>query len=52
MPEMTPEYIESVSERYIELFEKVSGDQFQRADNENRKQRIKENVSKWLAENS
>lgn len=52
MPEMTPEYIESVSERYIELFEKVSGDQFQRADNENRKQRIEENVSKWLAENS
>jgi phosphoribosylaminoimidazole-succinocarboxamide synthase len=52
MPEMTLEYIESVSERYIELFEKVSGDQFQRADNENRKQRIEENVSKWLAENS
>jgi phosphoribosylaminoimidazole-succinocarboxamide synthase len=52
MPEMTPEYIESVSERYIELFEKLSGDQFKRADNNNRIQRIEENVSKWLAENS
>ncbi|KAB1066088.1 phosphoribosylaminoimidazolesuccinocarboxamide synthase [Salibacter halophilus] len=52
MPEMTPEYIESVSERYIELFEKVSGDQFKRADNENRKQRIEKNVRKWLEENS
>ena len=52
MPEMTPEYIESVSERYIELFEKVSGDQFKRADNNNRIQRIEENVSKWLEENS
>ncbi len=32
VPEMTPEIVNSISERYIELYEKVTGKKFQKAD--------------------
>lgn len=48
IPDMTPEYIDSVSERYIELFEKILGEQFVKADISNINQRIESNVINFL----
>ena len=41
---MTEEYIESVSDRYIELYEMILGEQFVKADVSNIQQRIENNV--------
>lgn len=49
MPEMPDSFVQEVSERYIELFEHITGDKFQKADNSNPAQRIKENVEAALA---
>lgn len=48
VPEMTEEYCNSVSERYIELYEKIVGEKFIKADASNVAERIEENVSKYL----
>ena len=48
MPALTDEFIESVSNRYIELFETLMGRKFQPASYENVMQRIEENVLKSL----
>jgi phosphoribosylaminoimidazole-succinocarboxamide synthase len=48
VPEMTPEFVEEVSERYIELFEKITGDTFQRTSSDNILERIESNVVKFL----
>lgn len=40
IPEMTDEIVESISDRYIELFEKITGERFQRAETENIEKRI------------
>jgi phosphoribosylaminoimidazole-succinocarboxamide synthase len=48
VPEMTEEYCNSVSERYIELYEKITGDKFIKADTSDVADRIEENVSKYL----
>ena len=46
---MTPEYVESVSERYIELYEKVTGKHFEKApDSEDLTKRIENNVMNYL----
>ena len=44
LPEMSDEYIESVSERYIELYEKITGETFVKSDISNIETRIKNNV--------
>ena len=44
VPEMTTEFINSVTERYIELFEKVSGKKFLKNEHQNPLERIRENV--------
>ena len=49
IPEMTPEYIASVSERYIELFENIIGEKFVKSDISNIEARIQENVEAYLA---
>lgn len=49
IPEMTDAYIESVSERYIELYENILGEKFIKADIDNIDQRIDKNVSEYLA---
>lgn len=49
IPEMTPEYIASVSERYIELFENILGEKFVKSDISNIEARIQENVEAYLA---
>lgn len=48
IPEMSDEYIESVSERYIELYEQITGDKFIKADISNIEERIGENVLEYL----
>lgn len=48
MPEMTPEYCQSVSERYIELYEQVTGRPFVKADSEDIAQRIERNLREAL----
>ncbi|MBZ4042484.1 phosphoribosylaminoimidazolesuccinocarboxamide synthase [Flavobacterium hibisci] len=49
IPEMTDAYIESVSERYIELYENILGEKFIKADINNIDQRIEKNVLDYLA---
>ncbi|MDQ6530787.1 phosphoribosylaminoimidazolesuccinocarboxamide synthase [Flavobacterium sp. LHD-85] len=49
IPNMTDEYIESVSERYIELFENILGEKFVKADIDNIDQRIEKNVLEYLS---
>ena len=44
VPEMTPEFCESVSARYIELFEQVTGQPFVKADESDLNRRIEVNV--------
>jgi len=48
IPEMTDAYIESVSERYIELYENILGEKFVKADIANIDQRIEKNVVEYL----
>ena len=48
IPNMTDEYIESVSERYIELYENIIGEKFVKADISGINKRIEENVLEYL----
>ncbi len=48
VPSMTDEYIGSVSERYIELYENITGETFIRADISNIQERIETNVLTYL----
>jgi phosphoribosylaminoimidazole-succinocarboxamide synthase len=48
IPDMTDEYIETVSERYIELFENILGEKFVKADVSNIYNRIEKNVLAYL----
>lgn len=48
VPEMTDEYCESVSERYIELYENIVGEKFSKAEDEDIHARIEKNVSDYL----
>ncbi len=48
VPEMTEEYVNSVSDRYIELYEQIVGKKFIKADTTNLSKRIEENVSLFL----
>ncbi|MBP8850226.1 MAG: phosphoribosylaminoimidazolesuccinocarboxamide synthase [Breznakibacter sp.] len=49
VPEMSEEFVSQVSERYIELYESISGDKFQRADLQNVNKRIEDNIKNFLA---
>lgn len=51
VPYMSDEYVESVSERYIELYENITGEQFIKADVSNIKERIEKNVAGYFAAN-
>lgn len=48
VPEMTEEYVNSVSERYIELYENIIGEKFEKADVSNIEKRIENNVLEFL----
>jgi phosphoribosylaminoimidazole-succinocarboxamide synthase len=48
VPEMTEDFVNLVSERYIELFEKITGEKFVRADITNVRDRIEKNCIKFM----
>ena len=49
MPEITDEYAMSVSDRYIELYEQITGERFEKAaDSDDLSARIAQNVSQYL----
>ena len=48
VPEMTDEYCESVSQRYIELYEHITGETFVKDEDPNSAQRIEKNVVECL----
>ena len=52
VPKMSDEYIGSVSNRYIELYENITGDKFEKADITNIDKRIKDNVGQYLSQQS
>ncbi|MSP69590.1 MAG: phosphoribosylaminoimidazolesuccinocarboxamide synthase [Bacteroidetes bacterium] len=49
IPDMSDAYVQSVSERYIELYEKVTGKKFQRADANAVEKRVEENILSYLS---
>jgi len=49
VPTMTDEFVNEVSERYIELYEQITGDKFQRADVSDIQTRIENNCKAFLA---
>jgi phosphoribosylaminoimidazole-succinocarboxamide synthase len=48
VPEMTDDFVMSVSERYIELFEELTGQVFEKSGELNILQRIEQNISNFL----
>ena len=49
VPEMTDDYIQTVSERYIELYENITGEKFIKADISDIQSRIEKNVLGYLS---
>ena len=48
MPKLSDEFVHSVSERYIELYETITGYAFEKADASNVMRRVEENVLNFL----
>ena len=48
VPEMTEEYVNSVSERYIELYEHIVGERFEKVECDDLAARIEKNVTEFL----
>ncbi|MCD6346758.1 MAG: phosphoribosylaminoimidazolesuccinocarboxamide synthase [Bacteroidales bacterium] len=48
MPNMSDDYIQQVSERYIELFEQITGDSFVKEDTGDVESRIENNITSFL----
>ncbi|MFA8449741.1 MAG: phosphoribosylaminoimidazolesuccinocarboxamide synthase [Bacteroidales bacterium] len=48
IPEMTDEFVESVSDRYIELYEHITGEKFVRADVSDVLNRVEKNIQNYL----
>ena len=49
VPEMTEEVVNGITQRYIELYENITGEKFVPAPADNVEQRIYDNVTNWLA---
>jgi phosphoribosylaminoimidazole-succinocarboxamide synthase len=49
VPEMTDEVVESISDRYIELYEKITGEKFLKANTEEIETRIEARISTYLS---
>lgn len=49
IPDMPESFIEEVSERYIELYENITGETFVKADTSNIEQRILENINDFIS---
>ncbi len=48
LPEMSDAFVDQVSERYIELYESITGDKFQKADVSSVLSRIEKNVNQFI----
>ena len=48
MPEMPDDFVNQVSDRYIELYEKITGESFRKAETAKIEDRIFSNISKYL----
>ena len=48
VPEMTEEIVNSISERYMELFENITGEKFVKADVDSIAARIEKNITEYL----
>ena len=48
IPEMTEAFVNSVSERYIELYEKLTGEEFERTDTSDMENRMECNILQYL----
>lgn len=48
VPEMTDDFVNQISERYIELYEKITGEKFVRTDITNVRERIEKNCMKFI----
>ena len=48
VPEMTDQLVNEISERYIELYENITGDKFVKADSSEVLNRIEKNVTAFL----
>ena len=48
VPEMTPAIVEGISDRYIELFEHITGEKFVKGDTDDLLARIEKNVTDYL----
>jgi phosphoribosylaminoimidazole-succinocarboxamide synthase len=48
VPEMTPEIVASISDRYIELYEQITGDKFVKNESSDVTDRIERNISSFL----
>lgn len=50
MPNMPDSFVQTISERYIELYEKITGKEFVQSDTTNIQKRIEDNVGQYLAQ--
>ena len=48
VPEMTLAIVDGISERYIELYEHITGEKFEKGDTDNLLSRIEKNVTEYL----
>ncbi len=48
VPEMSDEWVNAISERYIELYEYLTGNKFEKPSQDNVLERVEENVLKYL----
>ena len=51
IPEMTDTFVDKISERYIELYEKITGQKFEKVIEQNILSRIEKNINKFLSTN-
>jgi phosphoribosylaminoimidazole-succinocarboxamide synthase len=52
VPVMDDAFVNLVSERYIELYEKVTGMKFERTESADAQARVEKNINEWLKQNS
>lgn len=50
MPVMPDEFVDQISNRYIELYERLTGRSFERTDTQHLNARIEGNIRKWLTQ--
>ncbi|MBL7139127.1 MAG: phosphoribosylaminoimidazolesuccinocarboxamide synthase [Bacteroidales bacterium] len=52
VPEMTDAFVNQISERYIELYEQITGEKFTKSDTSEVIKRVEQNILHWLKQHS